>query len=115
MYRHSYENVMDDSGERARENETLAFDRAIELLQRAEAGGRHSRAWIDGFHFLTQLWTILLEDLIHPENALPEGLRAQLISIGFWMLKESETIRDGRSDNVAGLIEICEIIKQGLK
>jgi len=115
MYRHSYEDVMDDSGARARENETLAFERAIELLQQAEREGLGSRAWIDAFYFSSQLWSILLEDLIHPENSLPEALRAQLISIGFWVFKESDALREGRSDNIAGLIEIFEIIKQGLK
>jgi flagellar biosynthesis activator protein FlaF len=115
MYRHTYEDVMDESGARARENEALAFERAIELLQHGEREGRNSRAWIDAFYFSTQLWTILLEDLIHPENSLPEAFRAQLISIGFWVLKESDAIREGRSDNISGLIEIFEIIKQGLK
>jgi len=115
MYRHSYEDMMDESGARARENEARAFAHAIDLLQQGEREGRNSRAWIDAFYFSTQLWTILLEDLIHPENSLPEAFRAQLISIGFWVLKESDAIREGRSDNIAGLIEIFEIIKQGLK
>jgi flagellar protein FlaF len=62
-----------------------------------------------------QLWTILIEDLAHPENDLPEALRADLISIGLWVTKEAEQIRQKKSANFAGVIDICSIIRDGLK
>jgi flagellar protein FlaF len=42
-------------------------------------------------------------------------LRAQLISIGLWITRELEAIRLGKSDNFAGIAQICAIIRDGLK
>ncbi len=45
--------------------------------------------------FLQRLWAILTGDLAPHENALPEALRASLISTGLWIAKEIEAIRAG--------------------
>jgi flagellar biosynthesis activator protein FlaF len=42
-------------------------------------------------------------------------LRANLISIGLWLLREAEEVRQGRSDNVEGLIEVSQIIRDGMQ
>jgi len=41
-------------------------------------------------------------------------MRANLISIGIWMLREAEAISNGKSQNFAGLIEISNVIAEGL-
>jgi flagellar protein FlaF len=56
-----------------------------------------------------------VEDLGNPENALPKELRANLISIGLWLLREAEEVRQGRSDNFEGLIEVSQIIRDGIQ
>ena len=43
-----------------------------------------------------------------------EDLRAQLISIGIWMMKEIERLRTGATASFADLIEINAIIRDGL-
>ena len=48
-------------------------------------------------------------------NALPKELRANLISIGLWLLREAEDVRQGRSDNFDGLIEVSQIIRDGIQ
>jgi flagellar protein FlaF len=58
---------------------------------------------------------MFLEDLSRPENDLPETLRADLISIGIWITKEIKLMRIAKSENFGGLIEICAIIRDGLK
>lgn len=114
MYQSGYAEVLDDAGAVARSNERRALDRAIELLSLAEERGRRSREAVEALLFVDRLWTLLLEDLASPENGLPRELRANLISIGIWVLKEVERIRREESDGFAGLIEICTNIRGGL-
>ena len=60
-------------------------------------------------------WTSFVEDLGSDENELPQELRANLISIGLWLLREAEEIRQGRSENFEGLIEVSQIIRDGIQ
>ena len=69
------------------------------------------RRWI----FLRQLWKALIEDLADSENDLPDVLRGDLISIGIWMLRETDAVEDGRSDVFRNLIEVSAMIRDGLK
>jgi flagellar protein FlaF len=115
MYQAGYAEVLDDDTATARSQERRAFDHAIELLRAAELRGRRSREAIEALLFVTRLWNVMLEDLASPENGLAPELRANLISIGIWVLKEAERIRREESDNFAGVIEICDSIRKGLR
>jgi flagellar protein FlaF len=115
MYQFSYAEVLEDDPRDARGNERRAFEHAIALLRAAEAGGTQSRDCIEALQFVRRLWTILIDDLGGPGNDLPEALRADLISIGLWVMKELELIRSGRSENLAGIREVCATICEGLK
>lgn len=115
MYHLRYAEVLDDASSEARAHEREALERAIGLLRAAEQQGRRSREAVEALLFVTRLWSVLLEDLASPENSLPEELRASLISIGIWVLKEAERIHREESDDFKGLIEICEIVRGGLK
>jgi flagellar protein FlaF len=114
MYKFSYEETLIESGGRQRENERVAIEQSIALLKSAENAGPHSREAVDALIFLNRLWSFFLEDLAKPENALPEDVRAKLISIGIWMLKEAEAISRGKSRNFAGIIDISNVIAEGL-
>lgn len=115
MYHVRYAEVLDDNSRESRSHERRALAHAIELLRAAEKQGRRSREAIEALLFVTRLWSVLLEDLASPENGLPEALRANLISVGIWVLKEVDRIQREESDDFAGLIDICEIIRSGLK
>jgi flagellar protein FlaF len=84
------------------------------MLRSAEKAGANSREAVDAICFLNRLWSFLLEDLVKPENALPDDIRANLISIGIWMLKEADAISSGKSKNFAGLIDVSSVIAEGL-
>jgi flagellar protein FlaF len=84
------------------------------MLQEAQATGPRSREGIRALYQLRTLWTVFLDDLTGAENGLPTALRAQLISIGIWILKEVERLRGGRVTDLAPLIEINQIIRDGL-
>lgn len=114
MYRFSYAEVLDDSPKDMRARERQALERSIELLSAAEKAGPHTREAVEANTFSTKLWTILVEDLGMAENQLPKQLRADLVSIGLWVLKELEEIRMERSKNYRGIIDITNSIAQGL-
>ncbi len=63
---------------------------------------------------MRRLWSVLMSDLANDDNALPNELRASLISIGIWVQRELENIDAGKSDNFAGVIEINQMIADGL-
>ena len=114
MYQVSYADVARDVEVDARERERRALDHSIELLRKAEKSGPRSRDAIEAIYTTRSLWAILVEDLSSSDNGLPEVLRAELISIGLWIMREAEAIRLGRSQNFAGIIEITTLIRDGL-
>ncbi|WP_173934808.1 flagellar biosynthesis regulator FlaF [Chelativorans sp. Marseille-P2723] len=115
MYHFSYDEVQSDSVADAKDRERQLLAKSIDLLKTARKAGAQSRESIEAILFMNRIWTSLIEDLGHPDNALPKELRANLISIGLWLLREGEDVRQGRSDNFDGLIEISEIIRDGLR
>lgn len=114
MYQFTYAEVVDDSPQEMRARERDALDRAVELLRRAQDAGAGSAEAQDALVYTRRLWTIFLDDLSSNGNELPEALRAQLISIGIWTLKEIERLRSGLGESFADLIEINAIIRDGL-
>ena len=114
MYKFSYEETLSESGTRQRENERLAIEQSVSLLKSAEKAGPSSREAIDAIFFLNRLWSFFLEDLAKPDNALPDEVRAKLISIGIWILREAQAISSGKSQNFAGLIDVSNVIAESL-
>ncbi|RFC63005.1 flagellar biosynthesis regulator FlaF [Fulvimarina endophytica] len=114
MYQFSYAEVAQDTAVDARERERQALDHSIALLERAAKNGPRSRDAIEAIYITRSLWAILVEDLGQAENGLPQELRAELISIGLWIMNEAEAIRAGRSTNFKGIIEVSRMIRDGL-
>ena len=115
MYQLSYAEVLEDDQATARRVEAQALDRAVVLLEKAAAILRPSREGVEALHFTRQLWMTFVQALQSPENALPAELRANLISIGIWVLKEADAIRRGTSTNYAGIADVCVMIRDGLR
>jgi flagellar protein FlaF len=115
MYQFLYAETSETTPKQARHQEYLALLHSIELLSTAEEHGVTSQQTVEALLFLRRLWTVFIEDLSKPENELPQKLRADLISIGLWILKESEEIRFGRSKNFRGIMEITQVVADGLK
>lgn len=115
MYQFSYADIQTDSVADAKDRERQLLSRSIDLLVAARAVGSDSMEAIEALHFMNRVWTSFIEDLGNQENALPRELRANLISIGLWLLREAEDVRQGRSDNFDGLIEVSQIIRDGIQ
>jgi len=114
MYEFAYNSIVEESSRAMRAQEARALDRVIAQLREADSYGPRSRAGIQALYQLRTLWTVFLDDLNGPENALPTPLRARLLSIGIWVIKEIERLRTGESTEFAPIIEINQIIRDGL-
>ncbi len=114
MYQFTYAEVVEDSPQEMRAREHDAIGRAVTLLEAAQAAGPKSKEAHDALTYLRRLWSIFIDDLGSQNNDLPEDLRAQLISIGIWIMKEIERLRTGAIESFADLIEINAIIRDGL-
>lgn len=115
MYRFSYSETIEDDPRQHRANERELIEQSIALMEKAETAGSQSREAIDALLFVDRLWTALIEDLGQADNALPRELRANLISIGLFLIKEGGRIRDGASTDFRGMIEISRSIADGLR
>ena len=115
MYQFSYADIQTDSVADAKDRERQLLSRSIDLLAAAHDKGHKSTEAIEAIQFMNRVWTSFIEDLGSAENQLPVELRANLISIGLWLLREAEEVRQGRSDNFEGLIEVSQIIRDGIQ
>ncbi len=114
MIRVNYAEIEADAVADSRQRERQLLDSAVELLERAVAEGPHSMATVEAMHYSARIWTHLLNDLAGPDNDLPNELRASLISIGIWVLREADAVRQGESEAVGEILDITKIIRDGL-
>jgi flagellar biosynthesis activator protein FlaF len=115
MYEFAYNDVIEDSHQTLRAREQAAMDRVIGMLRAAQEKGPQSRELIDALFYLRRLWMIFIDDLSDPNNELPAQLRAGIISIGVWMMKEIDRVRGGATHDLTPMIEINVLIRNGLK
>ena len=115
MYQFSYAEIQTDSIADAKDRERQLLSRSIDLLSSAKESGTTSTQAVEAIHFMNRIWTSFMEDLGSSENELPVELRANLISIGLWLLREGEAVRQGQSENFEGLIEVSQIIRDGIQ
>lgn len=115
MYQFSYAEIQTDSVAEAKDRERQVLDRSIDLLVQARHFGTQSLQAVEAIHFMTRVWTTFIQDLGSSENELAPELRANLISIGLWLLREADAVRQGQSDNLDGLIEVSQIIRDGIQ
>lgn len=111
----TYESVRETSSEVGRERERIAFDRTIELLEKArDAPPDDIRTRREAVRTVQDLWRFFIRDLTNPANDLTDELKADLISIGLWSIKEADALIAGRTGDWAPLIEIQQTVRKGL-
>jgi flagellar biosynthesis activator protein FlaF len=115
MYRFSYAEVIEDSSRDCRQREFELFERAILLMKTAEGKPPQSAEMVDAIVYVQRLWTFLIKDLGHPDNGLPDQLKGQLISIGLWVMRETNRVIRGEQKSLEPLIDINAMIQEGLK
>ena len=114
MHQFAYNEVMEESPATMRASEGQAMDRVIAMLRAARDRGAESREAVEALFYLRRLWSIFMNDLTGPDNELPDQMRRGLVSIGLWIGKEIERLRAGQTSDLTPIIEINEIIRDGL-
>lgn len=114
MYQMNYEDILEDSAISSREREAILFERCIDMLNEAKAKGPFSRESSEAGNFIGEFWKVLMEDLTHPENKLPEESKAAFISIGMYVLKEIPKLKSGEIVDYENLNAIFKTIRDGL-
>lgn len=116
MYQLEYADIQQDAVVDARAREKQLLQRSIDLLAEArDSDSPTSMTVVDATHFTRRLWAAFLDDLSRTDNQLSVELKANLISIGIWILKELEQIRQGESADFDGIIEVSQTIMEGVQ
>jgi flagellar biosynthesis activator protein FlaF len=114
MQRIQYGELLEDDQQLAREREGMALDQSILLLEQAGAVDASSVHAAEAIAFTSKLWTVLVEDLANPENGLPKQLRAQIVSIGIWILRDLEQARTNATHDFSDVVAVSKAIRGGL-
>lgn len=114
MYSRHYAEAIEDDPAEARLREGAALDHSIMLMEAADAAPASTVAATQAVFFTSKLWAVLVEDLADPGNMMPQALRAQIISIGIWILKELERVRAGEVGSFTDVIVVSKAIRDGL-
>jgi flagellar protein FlaF len=115
MNRPSYADTMEDGSDVARRREQMAFDYGLKMLARLREADATRHEQFETMLYMRRLWSFLLDDLGSPANDLPQELRSTLISIGIWVIKESEHIAEGRLDHLDDMVAVMTAIRNGLQ
>jgi len=106
-------NAVPIKSHRAAEYEAIA---RISHRLRAAAKNRDTcfPEFVSALHENSKLWTTLAVDVAHPDNGLPQDLRARLFWLADFTDHETRRILKNNGD-VAILIEINAAVLQGLR
>lgn len=114
MQANAYEDVCFTSSSAMREREREAFDRGIALLEAAQNAPQDVAAMRAAADHMRTLWGFLIGDLTDPANDLPDELKANLVSIGIWVMRETDAILAGESTDWNAIIDINRSVREGL-
>lgn len=95
-----------------RDNEYEAFSRVTRELQHAQLNGGNQR--YAAIERNLRLWTVLASDLSEPSNQLPDELKAGLLSLAIFSLRQGYHLLQN-DDDLESLIFINKKIMSGLR
>jgi flagellar protein FlaF len=100
--------------ENPREAELRLFGQVTRALVEASGSPKSDIAGrINALDWNRRLWSALATDCSDPTNALPQSLRAQIISLSLWVSRHSSLVMRGE-DTFDALIDVNRMIMQGL-
>lgn len=97
----------------ARDTEYDVFSKVTRLLRQAPRSSL-SEDTIFAVSKNIDLWTLLAADLSHPENALPDDLKAGLLSLAAFSIRHGHSVYAGRATTDA-LIDVNLSVMKGLR
>jgi flagellar protein FlaF len=97
-----------------RSMEYRLFGQVTGALIDVRKSGVRGGALAEALDWNRRMWRTLASDCMDERNRLPEGVRAQIISLSLWITKYSKRVmREGAP--VDPLIEVNRTIMQGLQ
>lgn len=108
-----YYNTARTATEDPRGREYRLFITVTAELERHKDAGYVTAALGHALNDNQRLWSSLMDDLMNEGNQLPKDLRAQLISLGIWVMKHSADVVGGRA-SVDALIDVNRMVLRGL-
>lgn len=97
----------------ARDVEYDAISRVTGLLRQADPQGRSPQS-IAAVSKNNELWLILSADLMNPDNALPDELKAGLLSLAGFSIRHGHAVMAGTATTEA-LIDVNMSVMKGLR
>jgi flagellar protein FlaF len=83
------------------------------LMDAARLDAKDFAGRIDAIDWNRRVWSALAADCASAQNALPQGVRAQIISISIWVGRHSSAVMR-REAEIEPLIDVNRAIMQGL-
>ncbi len=97
-----------------RQTEYRLFGQVTGALIDVQKAGKGGGPLVEAVDWNRQLWRALAADCLDERNQLPQGVRAQIVSLSLWVTKYSKDVtRKGAS--LDPLIDINRTIMQGLQ
>ena len=104
-----------ERAESPRETEYRLFGEVTRsLMAAAEAGADEMQMRVTALDWNRRLWTTLASDCSRPDNALPVGVRAQIISLSLWVSKHTSAVIR-QEESFQPLIDVNRSIMEGLR
>ncbi len=83
------------------------------LMEAAEVDPSDLKTRMEALDWNRRIWSALAADCAVPENALPNALRAQIISISIWVNRHTSAVMRSQ-ESIEPLVEVNKAIMQGL-
>lgn len=115
MFIQAYEEITSDEQTATRSDERAVLLRTIDVMEESDRMPSDGMKRVKAIHFVREVWSYFLNDLASSENATSPELKASLISIGIFIMKHLERMRQERTLNFSPLLEISKTIEKGLE
>jgi flagellar biosynthesis activator protein FlaF len=96
-----------------REAELQLFGQVTNALKAVQKSGDRGQELIKALDWNRRMWSVLSTDCGVEGNALPDKLRAGIMSLSIWVSKHSSQVMRGTED-VGPLIHINKTVMEGL-
>jgi flagellar protein FlaF len=83
------------------------------LIEASKADATDIKTRINALDWNRRMWSVLATDCAQPQNALPDAVRAQIISLSLWVSRHSSDVMRGK-EKFEPLIEVNRAVMQGL-
>jgi len=101
--------------ESPRETEYRLFAQVtLALMEAAKCDPTDIRGRIDALDWNRRVWSVLGTACSDPANALPDQLRASIISLSIWVGKHTSAVIR-RQEDIEPLIDVNRMVMQGLR